>query len=158
MRTGFAGHVDPSFARFGHERDSASATDVDDVKPTAGFRGDIDRAANRFEFSRNRSRVQVIADTFFSRGARLTGQLARHLLRFGVDSDEQVELGGALHSSAQRWNVDMREIANAAVAHERFQPDGAAIAQCLQVSQISGNQSAPKTEIDERVCFRGGAF
>src|SRR5205809_3415643 len=35
MRTGFAGHVDPSFARFGHERDSASATDMDDMQPAA---------------------------------------------------------------------------------------------------------------------------
>src|SRR4051794_10833533 len=88
MRTGFAGHVDSSCARFSHERDYATATDVDDVKPAAGFRGDIDRATDRFELGCNRSRVQEIADAFLAGRASGAGQLARHLFRFGVDSDE----------------------------------------------------------------------
>ena len=55
VRTSFAGHVDPAGARFGDDRYATPATHMHDVQPTAGFRGELDRDADRLEFRGDRS-------------------------------------------------------------------------------------------------------
>src|SRR2546421_603136 len=77
-------------------------------------------------------------------------QGARYLFRFSVAADEQIEVGGAFHSAAQRRQIDVREIADPAVAHNRFQTHCAAIAERFQVRQISRDEPAPETKIDMR--------
>src|ERR1041385_8869363 len=50
MRTSFASHIDSFRPRVDDQRDTGSAADMNNVKPAAGFRRNVNRAADRLEF------------------------------------------------------------------------------------------------------------
>src|SRR5882724_1584530 len=143
MRTSLTGHIDSGRTSLGDKRNAGSAADMNDVKPAAGFRRNIDRAADRLELGGDGSRIQVVANSIPVRGASGASQRARYFFRFSVDRDKEIEFGGAFHSVAQDRQIDVREIADAAIAHERFQSDGAAIAERFQVRQVARNEPTP---------------
>src|SRR5689334_17755408 len=68
--------------------------------------------------------------------------------------NEETEIGGNAHSFAQCFQIDVREITDPAIAHERLQSNNAAFLQSLELIEVSGNKSAPETEVDRAILAR----
>src|ERR1051325_1925783 len=70
-----------------------------------------------------------------------------------MDGDELAKAGRALHACTQRKVIDVRELVDAAGAHERLEPNDTAGVQFLELVEIVRHQSAPQGEIGEGTGF-----
>ena len=150
MRARLASHVHVRAARGGDERDAGGAAHMDDVQRAARFAREIEREADGFELHRDGARGEIVVDR--SAVAQL------RMIDFRMDRDEQVELGSALHSRAQRGGIGHRKIVDAAVRHERLEADDAGIAQRFEAVEIARHEPAPEREINTRLALGDGAL
>ena len=74
----------------------------------------------------------------------------RDRFAFRVDGNGQSQRLRLLHTAIKRQIVDARKILDAAVGHEGFESDDAAIGQFLQSIEIARDQSAPQRKIRQR--------
>ena len=105
--------------------------------------GEQDRARDRLELGHDRPRGEPVARR---RPERAGGQ--RVVL--GVHGDRQPEPGGDRHALVERDVVDVGELVDARVRHERLQADHAALGELLEPVEVAGHEAAPEAEVDAR--------
>ncbi len=66
-----------------------------------------------------------------------------------MDGHDAPQLRGSRHALVQRQVIDRLEIIDAAVAHEGFEADHAALREFFEPVDIVRHQPAPQREIDQ---------
>ena len=161
MRASFAADIDASRARLrrraqlrGRNSHAQCANDSRFPPP------DRSRCWIASSSASNRAATRDNRDTVvFPAAIRSLRQLLRHFLRLGMHCDDEDRDSAARCIPARKIDDRRaRKIVDAAVAHECLQTDDAAVAQCFQLIEISGNKSAPEPEIDERSLSAAARF
>src|SRR5438874_1938869 len=139
-----------------HLGETRRAADVDDVS-THAFAGASHadkQTLNRFDFRGRGSAVAPREPIDTSSLADLASRPLDHLLTLSMHTAEHVEPRRHLQSDREHAVGDAMEVVDAAVAHERLEPNHAALGERRQLGEVLGNHAPPETEVDE--CLAGG--
>ncbi len=113
-----------------------------DVEPASRFARPRDRVVNCGKLRFPRAGVEEVTGG----GAFWIRELGGI---FGVHQQDGIELRDSFHPFAQRLLITGGKFVDAAWAHERLEPDHAALRELLQAIEIARHEAAPKGEVDD---------